>query len=255
MGGSLKVLGLAEELVTFSDFDAALDQLKLIGEAIEIPLVAFLDDLSSASSVLRIAGRTKRAPSRRFIEFSRVFEQRQYRLSSPIYLACRTEHLPFVWRADERAPAIANSGAAKWRSREFVKTYGVRGGLCVPIHAPCGRIGCVLFIDRHGVDLEHCLVMHRAALILAGIYLMNLCQDRSAAAIAAKTINYLTRREVECVTLAGRGLTDKEIAKELRVGPGTARFHIDNAIKKLSAQTRVQAVAKAAQLGLIGSIA
>lgn len=176
-------------------------------------------------------------------------------MSSPVYLACRTEHLPFIWRADSLGPATVSPGAVKWKGLEFVKTYGVRGGLCVPIHAPCGRIGCLLFIDRHGVDLEQCLETHRAALILAGIYLMNLCQDRSAAATAAKAINYLTRREIECVTLAGRGLTDKEIAKELRLGPGTARFHIDNAIKKLSAQTRVQAVAKAAQLGLIGSIA
>lgn len=255
MRGHLRVLGLAEELATFTDLDAALDQLKLIGEAIGIPLATFLNDLSSTSSELRIAGRTKRAPSRRFVEFSRVFEERQYRLSSPVYLACRTEHLPFIWRADALGPAEMNPGAAKWKGREFVKAYGVRGGLCVPIHAPCGRIGCLLFIDRNGVDLDQCLETHRAALILAGIYLMNLCQDRAAAATVAKAINYLTRREIECVTLAGRGLTDKEIAKELRLGPGTARFHIDNAIKKLSAQTRVQAVAKAAQLGLIGSIA
>ncbi|WP_163311295.1 helix-turn-helix domain-containing protein, partial [Klebsiella aerogenes] len=62
---------------------------------------------------------------------------------------------------------------------------------------------------------------------------------------AAESINYLTRREIDCVTLAGQGLTDKEIAKELNFCPGTARFHIDNAIKKLKAQTRVQAVAKA----------
>jgi len=70
-----------------------------------------------------------------------------------------------------------------------------------------------------------------------------------------QAINHLTKREIDCVTLAGRGLTDKQIAKELRFGPGTARFHIDNVMKKLQAQTRVQAVAKAAQLGLIGPIA
>lgn len=253
MRGHLKVLGLAEELATFSNLDAALDQLKLIGDIVGIPLVTFLEDLSSTSSTLRIAGRTKQAPSRRFIEFSRVFEERQYRLSSPVYLACRTECLPFVYRADGES-AMMNPGTTKWKSREFVKTYGVRGCLCVPIHAPCGRIGCLLFIDRHGVDLEQCLATHRAALILAGIYLMNLCQNRSATATASQAVNYLTRREIECMTLAGRGLTDKVMAKELGLGPGTVRFHIDNAMKKLSAQTRIQAVAKAAQLGLIGSI-
>jgi DNA-binding CsgD family transcriptional regulator len=252
--GHLRVLGLAEDLAAFSDLDAALDQIKLIGEAIGIPLVTFLDDLSSPSCELRIAGRTRRAPSRRFAEFRRVWEERQYRLSSPVYLACRTEHLPFIWRADGRGPATMGPGVARKRSLEFIKTYGVRGGLCVPVHAPRGRIGCLHFIDRNDVDLERCLETHRSALMLAGIFLMNLCLDRSVAANVARAINYLTRREIECVTLAGRGLTDKEIAKELHFGPGTARFHIDNAVKKLNAQTRVQAVAKAAQLGLIGSI-
>ena len=91
--------------------------------------------------------------------------------------------------------------------------------------------------------------------MIAGIYLMNLCLDRTAGDGVIKAINHLTRREIACVTLAGRGLTDKQIARELHFGPGTARFHIDNAMKKLRAQTRVQAVAKAAQLGLIGPIA
>lgn len=253
--GYLRVLGLAEDLATFADLSAALDQVKLIGEAIEIPLVAFLDDLSSTSSELRIAGRTKRIPSRRFAEFSRVFKERQYRLSSPVYLACRTEQLPFIWLADGAGPATMIPGAAKWRSLELLKTYGVRGGLCVPIHASRGRIGCLLFVDRNGIDLERCLEAYRSALMLAGIYLMKLCDDRAVVATVAEAVNYLTRREIECVTLAGRGFTDKEIAKELHCGPCTARFHIENVIKKLSARTRVQAVAKAAQLGFIGSIA
>lgn len=254
MRGHLQVLGLAEDLAALTDFDVGLDQLKLIGEAIDIPLVTFLDDLSSSSSELHIAGRSKRAPSRRFAEFRRVWEERQYRLSSPVYLACRTEYLPFVWRADQHGAGMTRSDAAKKKSLEFVKAYGVLGGICVPIHAPRGRVGCLHFIDRKGIDLEQCLVTHRSALMMAGTYLMNLCVVRSNHAVANTVISHLTRREIDCVTLAGHGRTDKEIAKELGFCPGTARFHIDNAVKKLKSQTRVQAVAKAAQLGLIGSI-
>ncbi len=254
MRGHLKVLGLAEDLAALTDLDAGLDQIKLIGEAIGIPLVTFLDDLSSSSSEVHIAGRTKRAPSRRFVEFRRVWQERQYRLNSPVYLACRTEHLPFVWRADQYAPATTRSDGAKKKSLEFVKAYGVLGGICVPIHAPRGRVGCLHFIDRKGADLEQCLATHRSALVLAGFYLMNMGAVQTNQMAVDTAISHLTRREIDCVTLAGRGLTDKQIAKELGFGPGTARFHIDNAIRKLNAQTRVQAVAKAAQLGLIGSI-
>jgi DNA-binding CsgD family transcriptional regulator len=253
--GHLQVLGLAEDIAASTDFAEAVNQLKLIGEAIDIPLVTFLDDLSSSSSELHIAGRAKRAPSKQLVEFRRVWQERQYRLSSPVYLACRTEYLPFIWRADQYQVAQTRSDAAKTKSLEFVRTYGVLGGICVPIHAPRGRVGCLHFIDRKGIDLERCLATHRSALVIAATYLMNLCLARSSPATAEAAISHLTQREVDCVTLAGRGLTDKEIARKLGLGPGTARFHVDNAIKKLKAQTRIQGVAKAAQLGLIGSIA
>ncbi len=250
----LRVMRLAEELAAIADLDAALAQIKLIGEAIDIPLVTFLDDLSSSSSELRIAGRTTRAPSRRFAEFRRVWETRQYRLSSVTYLACRTRFLPFTWRISDREPAaVRMDTVSKW-SMKFVESYGVLGGLCIPIHAPRSRVGCLHFIDRKGIDLDRCLEANRSALMLAGPYLMNLCLSRENGH-AAEPINYLTRRETDCIALAGRGLTDKQIAREVGFCPGTARFHIENATKKLNAQTRVQAVAKAAQLGLIGAIA
>lgn len=251
MRSYLRVLGIAEDIGALTDVDSALDQIRRMGELIGLPLATFIDDLSSASSELRIAGRSGRTPSRRFVEFRRVWEERQYRLSSPVYLACRTEHLPFVWQADQAEPAATRSDSARKQSFAFVRNFGVVGGVCVPLHAPGGRVGCLHFIDRKGIDLERCIETHRSALIMAGIYLMNLSvRDRPV-----ELTHHLTRREIDCVTLAGRGLTDKEIAKKLGFGPGTARFHIDNAVKKLKAKTRVQAVARAAQLGLIGSVA
>jgi DNA-binding CsgD family transcriptional regulator len=254
MRRQLEVLELSAGLAEISDFETALDQLKLIGKAIDLPVVSFLDDLSSSSSEPQFAGRAGRIPSQNFLDFQRIWTERQYRLKSPVYLACRTEYMPFVWGVDGRGPATMAAETAQ-KNIEFARRYGVLGGVCVPVHAPRGRVGCLHFIDHKGIDLTGCLETHRSALIMAGVYLMNLCLDRPASDRSAKSINYLTRREIDCVTLAGRGLTDKQIAKELHVCPGTARFHIDNAVKKLRAQTRVQAVAKAAQLGLIGSIA
>ncbi|ETR79033.1 hypothetical protein X566_08905 [Afipia sp. P52-10] len=254
MRGQSEVLELSASLGKISDLDEAMDQLRLIGRAIGIPVVSFLDDLSSQSSEPVFAGRARHAPSQTFIDFQRIWNERQYRFKSPVYLACRTEYLPFIWQVNGRGPATMGVEAAQ-KNIEFVRGYGVLGGICVPIHAPRGRVGCLHFIDHKGVDLDQCLEAHRSALIMAGIYLMNLCLNRPASQGAAQPINYLTRREIDCVTLAGHGLTDEEIAKELGFCPGTARFHIDNAIRKLNAQTRVQAVAKAAQLGLIGSIA
>jgi len=95
---------------------------------------------------------------------------------------------------------------------------------------------------------------HRRALLLAALQFMQIA-DRARGIQAPETgFIYLTSREIECLTWAGRGKTDQEIAAILGISPSTARFHIENATQKLNAVTRTQAVAKAAQLGIVGPI-
>jgi DNA-binding NarL/FixJ family response regulator len=62
---------------------------------------------------------------------------------------------------------------------------------------------------------------------------------------AAKT---LSRRESEILAMLAQGLTGEEIAKRLVLSPETVRTHIRNAMEKLDARTRVEAVVKALDL-------
>ena len=55
----------------------------------------------------------------------------------------------------------------------------------------------------------------------------------------------LSPRELQCLQWASRGKTDSEIGVILGISARTARFHIENAKRKLGAATRVQAVAEA----------
>lgn len=52
----------------------------------------------------------------------------------------------------------------------------------------------------------------------------------------------LSRRESEILTLLASGLTGEEIAKRLVLSPETVRTHIRNAMEKLDARTRTEAV-------------
>lgn len=61
----------------------------------------------------------------------------------------------------------------------------------------------------------------------------------------------LTPRERECLLWASRGLSAKEIAQRLRLSPRTVDFHVANAMTKLHAASRAQAVARAVALGLV----
>jgi len=63
----------------------------------------------------------------------------------------------------------------------------------------------------------------------------------------------LSVRETECLRLAAHGNTDAAIGRLLSISPRTARFHIENAKKKLGVTTRTQAVAEALRLNAIAA--
>jgi DNA-binding NarL/FixJ family response regulator len=55
----------------------------------------------------------------------------------------------------------------------------------------------------------------------------------------------LSRRESEILTMLANGMTGEEIAQRLVLSPETIRTHIRNAMGKLDARTRTEAVVKA----------
>jgi DNA-binding NarL/FixJ family response regulator len=61
----------------------------------------------------------------------------------------------------------------------------------------------------------------------------------------------LTPRELEILELMSGGLTMRQIATRLGISPRTVETHAAKLYRKLAVRTRVQAVARAASLGLI----
>ena len=64
----------------------------------------------------------------------------------------------------------------------------------------------------------------------------------------------LSLREQEVIKLLAEGMRDREIADKLFISDRTVRFHINNAVTKLNAKTRIQAVHQAYSQGLLTSI-
>lgn len=54
----------------------------------------------------------------------------------------------------------------------------------------------------------------------------------------------LSPKELEVLTLAALGYSDKEISKHLNISYGTVRCHIDKVVLKLNAQNRTHAAIK-----------
>jgi two-component system nitrate/nitrite response regulator NarL len=61
----------------------------------------------------------------------------------------------------------------------------------------------------------------------------------------------LTPREVEVLQLVAEGLTNRRIGERLGISEHTAKFHVNAILGKLGAQSRSEAVAQAARLGLV----
>lgn len=89
----------------------------------------------------------------------------------------------------------------------------------------------------------------RAALkqVLAGqtavpIALMNAAlRDTGRAAVRPEPCISLTEREGDVVKLIARGMTNKEIARELSISPATVKAHVERIIVKLGVSDRTQA--------------
>ncbi len=61
----------------------------------------------------------------------------------------------------------------------------------------------------------------------------------------------LTEREVEILTLVGRGLSNADIAADLVISPHTAKTHVNRVMTKLHAHDRAQLVIAAYENGLV----
>ena len=73
--------------------------------------------------------------------------------------------------------------------------------------------------------------------------------DPSAAAIAPSA--RLTPRELEVLAKMADGASNKAIARALDISFHTAKFHVAAILAKLDADSRTEAVTRAAQLGLV----
>jgi DNA-binding NarL/FixJ family response regulator len=61
----------------------------------------------------------------------------------------------------------------------------------------------------------------------------------------------LSKRERAVLTAMADGLSNKQIARRLGISFHTVKFHVASILEKLDAETRTEAVIKAAQLGLV----
>lgn len=86
------------------------------------------------------------------------------------------------------------------------------------------------------------------AIVLDDAVLGAILAARRPAGEAAET---LTARELDVLALLAEGLSNKRIAARLGISDHTVKFHVNAILLKLEADTRTEAVVRAARLGLL----
>jgi LuxR family transcriptional regulator, quorum-sensing system regulator BjaR1 len=166
--------------------------------------------------------------------------ERNYVAVDPVVYQVLVQPTPIRWR-DVRARASGVGAEVMDNARAF-QFYD---GICIPVRAGKRQIAGISM-----AGLECALNAHEElSLHLAAIYFHT--RLNRLMRITGTTAPSLTPRECECLSWAAAGKTDWEISQILSIAEQTAKQHMKNAMHKLNALNRTQAVALAIHLDLI----
>ena len=77
------------------------------------------------------------------------------------------------------------------------------------------------------------------------------CLPEIARSIAGRQASNLSNRELEVLTLISKGMSNKEVAAELKLAEGTVKLHVSSILAKLGVMDRTQAILVAVKRGLV----
>ena len=182
-----------------------------------------------------------------------IWQDRGIPLKTSIYIRCRFEHLPFATNMDARGKQRVSS---KWsRLDDSLRSMGISTMLTVPVHLPKGQVGMITWGGSPDSDLVPMLGEISGELLAIGNYFMRVYGNRQGYSLsAAEELSKMTPREWDCLRTLAQGYREAEIADILGILKSTVRYHLHNVILKFGCKNRTQAIALAAQLGLLGPI-
>jgi DNA-binding CsgD family transcriptional regulator len=187
-------------------------------------------------------------------ELMEIWRKHKISLYSPFHIRSRFENLPYATTPDLRDRQHACAGYV--RANHIVHELGIRSMLHVPVHLPKGRIGLVNWAGDHDVRELRKLLPHIAGELLAlgSLFMRNFDAQRGVVESVLEERARLTVREWDCLRMLAQGYREAEAADLLDISKSTLRFHVENVVRKFGCKSRTQAVAMAAQLGLLGPI-
>ncbi|MDB5044482.1 MAG: hypothetical protein JWQ08_532 [Deinococcus sp.] len=171
------------------------------------------------------------------------------------------------------AHALAEVACSEGQPELAARQFGIAAELLRDSRTPFEeastrlRAGQVLAaLGQHGAAVAQVVTAHRAARSLNAVALTRRAahalqhlgqppERRGARTSPDQLTAGLTQRQLEVLRWVALGRTDKAIAQVLRLSPRTVEMHMGRILASLDSRSRAEAVAKAAELGLLTSSA
>jgi LuxR family quorum-sensing transcriptional regulator LasR len=185
-------------------------------------------------------------------EWQRLYDERAYIEIDPRLRAAWNSTAPLLWDRRSFPDTREHSEFFDEASR-----YGIRSGVVVvlrnPRHAPALFMLNANFAVLAGDRRRHIVSMLGEIMVLGSyaheIFLARVTDHR----VPTTTLGVpLSPREVECLRLAARGLSQGQIGAQLKIAERTVHYHFGRLLAKLGAANRRDAIAKATASGLLG---
>ncbi len=179
-------------------------------------------------------------------DWIRYYVAKGYVETDPVRRMCIVARRPFAWSEVE-----ASEYFPKKNLRIFPEAHeaGLKDGVAVPLHGPCGEVmGVGLASSTGGVEpLKLLNKINIFAVQFHTIYSsLSLPEERP-------TPIHLTEREKEILQWCLAGKSNWVIGEILGLAERTVEWHLTNIFTKLGTATRLAAVVKALHLGLISA--
>jgi DNA-binding CsgD family transcriptional regulator len=174
------------------------------------------------------------------------YTEKDYIQVDPTVEHCRKSSTPIIWSYN-----LFRKGGALQLYEEAC-AHGLSGGVSVPVHEGLG-VNSIVSFSRGRPLLEDSIEDIQtldAAKALASVAHLSLRRILSSE-MRGEEPPSLTDREISALRWIASGKTAWEIGRIMGIAEPTVVYHLSNAMRKLGATNRPQAIAAAFRLGLL----
>lgn len=169
--------------------------------------------------------------------------KQKYYIDDPVLAATQRAVASFIW---EDVPRYVKLSARQKQILEHAPRLGLGAGFTVPVHVAGEFSGSCNFGVRTGRELPvgslpaaqylGCFAFESARRIRRIELARGARQERNAA---------LSPRQLDCLVLMARGLSDKEIARVLSIRPDTVHEYVEEAKQRAGVRKRPELLVRA----------